>query len=199
MRDRPRASSAVDRRASGHGAYARVRPAAYSLARGWTGPRRTRRGAGSCPRRAGPCAPASRVTRGQPRWRPLLMVSVIVASEPPYSQIVSVRFGAPMRLVALAVGAVAGGAVLLEQRLAELRPQPVVRQAGQRAHVGGDVLRRPPSPSAAPSGGMMPIAAVGDRFADRLRRRRRRASRCRAGWESPCCRRRRSRGIARNC
>jgi hypothetical protein len=69
------------------------------------------------------------------------MVSVMVASEEPYSQTLSVRLGAPKCLHALAIGTVAaetaGGS---EGFLALGGANGVIRQTGQRADIVGQIL-----------------------------------------------------------
>ena len=163
---------------------------------GSTGPRRRRPARGS--------APSSSVSlcAGMRVWlvaAPLVIVCMIAGSPPAVQPDVVGQVGRAERRVALAVGAVAGGAGRLNFGLPSCARDRVVRAARQatarswRRSSTSSACRR-----AAAIGGIMPLRPSVI-VSDLVRRRRRTASRCRSGWGSPCCRARRSRGTARSC
>ena len=180
------AADRARRRSSAASAYSETTAVAASSLGGCVGPTgfagRLRRGAPGLSRRPGHCrrslgghAPRSatgsrrrppargsarpsgaRSCAGMTLFLPLLIISTIAASPQPCSQILSVRFGAPRAWVALAVGAVAGGADR-ELGLAQLRGHAVVRAARQAQHVVGHVLHVLGLPTAAAIGGITPL------------------------------------------
>ena len=97
--------------------------------------------------------------------RPFAMVSLIVCGEPPYSQMLSVRLGAPSAGLPLPSGAVAGGADRCEAAPCPLRRAIAsCAAARQRSARSATTSSTPCAPSAGAQRRHHAAAAVGDRL-----------------------------------